>query len=404
MRENEEFGPLKGLKVLDIGTLLASPFGASLLADFGADVIKVELPRVGDNIRRIGKTSSNGNSLSWSINARNKRCITLDMRKEEGRELMKKLVKWADILMENFTPGTLESWDLGYEQLSEINPRLVMVRISGYGQTGPNSKKPGLDRIALAFSGLKYITGYPDQPPVRMGVTIADYLTGTFGALASLMAVYNRDVVGTGKGQMIDLGLYEAPLRISEDIISTYGVYGEVRERVGNKHRSLVPAEVFETKDGRWITLSAGLDSAFRRLTIAMEQEELANDPRFSSIKERAAHADEIHAIVRKWVKKYTADEILSVLERADVPSGLVYNIADIFKDPHIAFRENIEEVCDLSGRKIPVPGITPKFSDTPGKIAWAGRSLGADNDDIYLNLLQLDPDEYEQLKEKNVI
>lgn len=401
---SSEFGPLKGLKVLDIGTLIAGPFGAGLLADFGADVIKIELPKVGDPIRQYGKPTSNGSSLAWVDGARNKHCITLDMRKPEGQELLKRLVEWADILVENFSPGTLESWNLGYSQLSEINPRLIMVRVSGYGQTGPYKNKPGLDRTALSYSGLSYVSGHPDKPPVKMGISIADYLTGTFNALSALMAVYYRDVIGSGKGQEIDLALYEAPFRISEDIIASYGVYGEVRERVGNRHLSMAPAETYMSGDGRWITIHAGLNSSFKRLATAMDMEYLIEDPRFIGMRNRAKYTDELNEIIEKWLQNHTADQVLEKLEAAGVPVAPVNSVEHIFQDPHIAARENIVEVTDSEEGKIPVPGVVPKFSQTPGKIAWSGKSLGADNDHIYLGLLELELMEYEVLKEKNVI
>ncbi|MEH7526593.1 CoA transferase [Bacillus sp. JJ1503] len=404
LSEDAGFGPLNGLKVLDIGTLIAGPFGAGLLADFGAEVIKIELPKVGDPIRQYGRATFNGSSFAWIDGARNKHCITLDLRQEEGQNLLKRLVKWADILIENFSPGTLESWNLAYNQLSEINPRLIMVRVSGYGQTGPYKNKPGLDRIALSYSGLSYVTGHPDKPPVKMGISIADYLTGTFNALSALMAVYYRDVLGSGKGQEIDLALYEAPFRISEDIIAAYGVQGEVRERVGNRHLSLAPAETYMAKDGRWITIHAGLNSSFKKLAIAMGKEYLIDDPRFQGMRDRAKHTDELNAIIEEWLAQLSGEKVLEILDEAGVPAAPVNSVEDIFRDPHIAARENIVEIQDSEMGKVPVPGIVPKFSQTPGKIAWAGKSMGADNDRIFLEILELDPQEYEALKGKNII
>lgn len=403
---NQKYGPLQGLKVLDIGMLIAGPFGASLLADFGADVIKVEQPNVGDPIRQAGKGTADGRSMAWVNAGRNKRSITLDLRQQEGQELFKKLVEWADILIENFKPNTLESWNLGYDTLSKVNPRLIMVRVSGYGQTGPYSHKPGLDRLALGYSGLKYITGYPDQPPVKMGVSIADYLTGTFNALSAIMAVYYRDVRGSGKGQVIDLGLYEPSIRIQEDIITTFGQFGEVRERVGNRHPSFAPAEIFKTSDNRWITIHASLDSKFKSLVKIMGKPELIEDPRFSTMRKRSSEecADELHEIIREWVKEHTAEEITSLLEEADIPVGPVNNIADVFHDEHIIARENITEISDPGLGKIATPNVVPKFSETPGQIWRSGTVVGADNDHVYLRFLGLDEDEYEQLKSKNVI
>ncbi|PWA07708.1 formyl-CoA transferase [Pueribacillus theae] len=398
------FGPLNGLKVLDIGTLIAGPFGAGLLADFGATVIKVELPGVGDSIRSYGKATPSGSSLAWSDGARNKHTITLDMRQEDGQKLIKRLVEWADILIENFSPGTLEKWNLGYEHLSEINPRLIMVRVSGFGQTGPYKNKPGLDRIALGFSGLNYITGQPDHIPVKMGISVADYMTATFNALSALMAVYHRDVVGSGKGQVIDLALYEAPFRVTEDIVPIYGLYGEVRERIGNGHLSLAPAETFEAEDGRYVIIHAGLDNAFRRLAKAMGQAHLTEDPRFSTARERAKHSKKINGIVAEWVRSLPGEEVLLILEKASVPATFVNNIEDIFNDPHIAARENIIKVEDPELGEIHVPGVVPKFSRTPGKVAWAGKKLGQDNDKVFLELLELDKAEYERLKEQKII
>lgn len=404
MTNGKKFGPLQGLKVIDVGTLIAGPFGAGLLADFGAEVIKVELPGIGDSVRSIGKPTKGGGSLSWANGGRNKKCITLDLRKEKGQKVLKKLVEWADILMENFSPGTLESWNLGYDELSKINPKLIMARVSAYGQTGPNSYKPGLDRIALAYSGAKYVTGYPDNPPVRMGISIADYLSGTFNALSSLMAIYYRDVVGKGKGQEIDIGLYEPFFRITEDIVSQYAEHGEIRERIGNGHPSLAPAEVFKAKDDRWITIHAGLDSSFRNLAKAMDKEDLIENPKFKGIRDRAANSEEIHKIVGDWVNQNDSEFILDILDKAGVPVAPVNNIEDIFNDPHFKARENILEIEDPNIGKVKIPGIVPKFSESPGKVLWTGKELGEDNEEIYLDLLGMDENEYEQLKRENVI
>lgn len=401
----KDFGPLKGLKVLDIGTLVAGPFAASLLADFGADVIKIELPGIGDSIRQYGKPIKNGSSLAWLDWGRNKYCITLDMRKEKGQELLKRLVEKADVLIENFRPGTLEKWNLGYGELSKINPRLIMTRVSAYGQTGPYRDKPGLDRIALSYSSLLNITGYPDKPPVKMGISIADYSTAIFAALSTLMAIYNRDVLNTGQGQEIDLGLYEAPLRLTEDIIPEYGYFGEIRERMGNRHKSLSPAEVFETKDGRWVTIHAGLDSSFQKLTFAMGQPELAEEGSpFKTTRQRAQNIDEVNEIVQRYVKSKTLKEVLKELEEAGVPVAPVNNVKDLFHDPHIQHRENIITVKDPEIGEVNLPGVVPKFSKTPGKVEWTGKAIGEDNEEVYLNLLELSRKEYNALRKERVI
>lgn len=405
-KNKPEFGPLNGLKVLDLGMLIAGPFGASLLADFGADVIKIEQPKTGDPSRQAGKGTKDGRSMVWINVGRNKRSITLDLRKREGQEIFKKLAEWADVIIENFKPKTLESWNIGYDTLSKINPKLIMVRVSGYGQTGPYSHKPGLDRLALGFSGLKYITGYPDQPPVKMGVSIADYLTGAFNALSAIMAVYYRDVVGNGKGQEIDLALYEPSLRIQEDIITSFGEFGEVRERLGNRHPSYAPAEIFKTKDGKWVTIHASLDSKFNSLMKIMGKEELIQEDRFNTMRDRSSteSADEVHEMIQDWIIHLTSKEATSLLEEADIPVGPVNNVRDVFEDKHIASRENIVKLADNALGDVSVPNVVPRFSQSPGQVWRPGSLLGADNDEVYLEILNLDENEYENLKAKDII
>lgn len=398
------FGPVQGLKVLDVGTLLAGPFGASLLADFGAEVIKVEQPGVGDPIRQYGLPGDSSDSLAWINEARNKRVITLDLKQERGQEIFKQLVARSDILIENFSPGTFERWNLGWEQLHAVNPRLIMVRVSGFGQTGPYRYKPGLDRIALAFSGFNYVTGYPDRPPVRSTIAIADYLTGTFAALAAMMAVYERDVVGSGKGQMIDLALYEPPFRITEDMVATYARHGVIRQRTGNRNPNSAPAETFAAADGKWVIFHAGFDRLFQRLAQAMGRPDLIDDPRFRTMRDRVTNAEALYDIIAQWMATLPADEIIKTLEDAGVPAGQVYSVADIFEDPHFRARENLLEIEDEHSGRVTLPGIVPKFSRTPGQVVRVGQPLGADNDYVYLKLLKMDPEEYGQLKEQGVI
>lgn len=398
------FGPVRNLKVLDAGTLLAGPFGASLLADFGAQVIKVEQPGVGDPLRQYGPPSDSGDALAWANEGRNKRVITLDLRREEGQEVFKQLVAWADILIENFSPGTMEKWNLGWEQLEAVNPRLIMVRVSGYGQTGPYRHKPGLDRLALAFSGVNYVTGHPDRPPVRSNIAVADYLTGTFAALSAMMAVHERDVLGSGRGQVIDLALYEPPFRIAEDMVATYARYGIVRERTGNRNPNSVPAETFAAADGKWVIFHAGFDRLFQRLANAMGQPELATDPRFKTMRDRVKNADKLDAIIAEWIAQRPAKETVEILEKAGVPAGMVYNVADIFEDPHFRERENLVTIDDPQTGPVTLPGIVPKFSRTPGRIVRVGQPLGADNDYVYLELLGMPEEKYRQLREAGVI
>lgn len=398
------FGPLRGLKVLEAGTLIAGPFGASLMADFGAEVIKIEQPETGDPIRRVGFKHAGGDSLTWSSIGRNKRVVTLNLNKEKGQELFRRLAGWADIVIENFSPGTMERWNLGWDQLHSINPRLIMIRVSGFGQTGPYRHKPGLDRIALGFSGVSYVTGYPDRPPLRSLVPLADYFTGTFAAAAALMAIYERDVLGSGCGQMIDLALYEPLFRISEGIVTAYGYTGHVSTRMGNINPNTIPGETFLAADGKWVILHAGFDQHFWRLARLMGREDLVTDPRYATISARAQHAEELHKIVGAWVRQFSARQVLAMLDAERIPAGLVYSIADIFEDPHYQARDNLIQHEDDRAGTLHLPGIIPKFSRTPGRVVASGPPLGAHNEWVYGELLGLTVEEQNQLKNEGVI
>lgn len=302
--------PLDGIRVLDIGTLIAGPFGATMLGDFGAEVIKVEQPGRGDALRGTPQADGTASrSTNWLVEARNKKSITLNLRLPEGQAMLKELVKLADVVVENFTPGTLDRWGLGWEDLRQINPKLIMLRVSGYGQEGPYSKRAGYDRIALGFSGYMYPTGFPDRFPVRPAFPTADYNTGTFGALAVMFALYQRDVQG-GEGQMVDLALYEPTFRITANMMPNYFRDGEVRERIGNRNPTFSPAGTFETKDGKLVQIAAGGDNVFQRLAGAMGMPALAEDERYSVSRERIARADELEALLADWVKKHDFAEI----------------------------------------------------------------------------------------------
>ncbi|MCX8072406.1 MAG: CoA transferase [Candidatus Binatia bacterium] len=393
--------PLAGIRVLDLGTRIAAPFAATLLAEFGAEVIKVELPGSGDFLRQIGPFEGDY-SLWWAVDNRCKKSITLDLRKAEGRELFLRLVPHTDVIVENFQPGTLERWGLDFLTLRERNPRLILARVSVYGQTGPYRDRPGLDRIGIAFGGLLYLTGYPEHPPVRPGILVADYLTGVFNAFGILLALFHRE--RGGPGQWIDLALYESVFRVLEYTAAAYDRLGLVREREGNRLRNSAPLDNWQTKDGQFICIVAAGDVLFRRLAQAMGQPELVNDPRFATLQDRAAHAEEIHAIVAQWVGQHTATEIEEILVAAEVPVSRVYSIADIFADPHYRARGSLTAVEDSVVGTIRMQGVYPRLSETPGRITRGAPRLGEHNNEIYGGLLGLSSEEQEQLRKLGVI
>ena len=394
--------PLAGIRILDLGTRVAAPFAATLLGDFGAEVIKVELPGTGDFMRGIGPFAD-GYSLWWAVEGRNKKSITLDLRRPRGQELLKRLIAVSDVAVENFQPGTLEAWGLGYDSLRAINPGLILTRASVYGQTGPYRDRPGLDRIGIGFGGLLYITGYPDRPPVRPGVIISDYLTGVFNAFAIMMALYHRDV-HRGAGQWVDLALYESVFRVLEHTVATYDRLGTVREREGNRLRNSAPLDNWETKDGEFMCIVAAGDGLFPRLARAMGRDDLVQDPRFASLTARVAHADEINAIVGDWVRQHTAAEVEALLLPAQVPVTRTYSIADIAADPHYAARADIVEVDDPTIGPLRMQGVYPRLSATPGRIQRGAPKLGEHNDEVYGTLLGLSAAEIAELRAAHVI
>ena len=401
-------GPLVGLRVLDLGTRIGAPFAATLLADLGADVIKVELPGQGDFMRTIGPFE-NGYSLFWAVEGRGKRSVTLDLRKPAGQALLRRLVPLADVVVENFQPGTLESWGLGYDVLSALNPGLILTRVSVYGQDGPYRDRPGLDRNGIATGGLMYITGYPDRPPVRPGIIVSDYLTGVFNAFSILSAVYERDrrARETGeppRGQWVDLSLYESILRVMEHTLAAYDRLGVVREREGNRLRNSAPLDNWETSDGKYVCIIAAGDGLFPRLCRAMGRDDLLQEPRFRTMAQRAEHGDEINGIVAAWVKVRTAREVQDVLERHEVPFGVAYSVADIFADRHIAARGDIETVDDPVIGPVRMQGVYPRFSRTPGAVSRGAPRLGAHNEEVYGGLLGLTTEELEALRRDGVI
>jgi crotonobetainyl-CoA:carnitine CoA-transferase CaiB-like acyl-CoA transferase len=394
---------LQGCRVLDIATFLAGPFCATQLGEFGAEVIKIELPRVGDPTRRFGTMTECGDSLPWLSESRNKKCITLDLRKPEGAALLKRLVAESDVLIENFQPGTMEGWRLGWDVLSEVNPRLIMVRISGYGQTGPYKDRPGFGRIGNAFGGLSFLAGYPDRAPVTPGsATIPDYMSGIYGALGTLLALQAREK--TGRGQVVDIGLYEPIFRILDELAPAFQKAGYVRQRMGPGTVNVVPHSHYPTKDGRWIAIACTNDKIFARLAVAMGQPELADAERWGTLARREAERAAVDEAVGVWTSRYDRADLLRMCEDAQVPCGPVYSIDEIFEDPHYAARENILRVDDPRVGELAVPNLVPRLSDTPGSVHWLGQPLGAHNEEVYGRLLGLDAAEQERLRKDGVI
>lgn len=394
---------LPGVRVLDLATFIAAPFCCTLLGEFGAEVIKVEQPGVGDDLRRLGRGASAGPSYMWLVESRNKKSITCNLRTAEGQALMKRLAIQTGILAENFRPGTMEGWRLGWEDLRAVNPALVMVRISAFGQTGPARARPGFGRIAAAVSGVSYLSGYPDRPPVTPGTpTIPDYLAGTMGALGALVALQHRQ--RTGQGQVVDVGLYEPMLRMLDELIPVYGAIGHKRERIGSGTEYVAPHNHYRARDGSWIAVACTNDRMFERLvTHAMERPELLAE--FASMPERIRRRDELDRVVGKWVETFDAPEALARLDAAQVPCSLVNSVSDLFADPQVAARENIVKVLDPLGGVLHMAGIVPKLSLTPGAIDHPGPvAVGGHNEEIYCGRLGLTSDDLAGLRARGVV
>lgn len=395
--------PLDDIKIIDVSSFLAGPFCSTQLAEFGAEVWKVELPEIGDALRRFGTITKNGDSLPWLSECRNKKSITLDMRTAEGARLMKQLVAKADVFVENFQPGTLEKWGLGWDTLKEINPRLIMVRISGYGQTGPYRDRPGFGRIANAFGGLSFLAGYPDRPPVTPGsATIPDYMAGLYGALGTLLALQARH--RTGRGQMIDIGLYEPIFRILDEIAPAYAYKGLVRQRMGPGTVNVVPHSHYPTRDGRWIAIACTNDKIYARLAVAMGQPELAQPESWGTLANRERDREQVDAHVGEWTSKHDRAELLRICEENQVPCGPIYSIDEIFEDPQYQARGNILKMQDERVGELPIPNLVPRLSDTPGSVKWLGPKLGEHNDEVFKGLLGLTDDDLRRLAAEGVI
>ena len=393
---------LEGIRVLDLGTFIAGPHCATILGEFGAEVIKVEPPGEGDSLRRLGTNTECGDTLVWLSEGRNKKCVTLDLRSERGRELLRELAAQCDVVVENFRPGTLEKWGLGYEALKALNPRVVMVRISAYGQDGPMCGQPGFARVAHAFSGLTYLAGEPGRVPVVPGSTsLADYMSGMYGAIGALVALKARD--RTGEGQCVDMALYESVFRVLDEIVPAYQRFGYVRERMGADTVNVCPHSHYQTRDGKWVAIACSNDSMFERLAGAMGEPALASAERYGPKERRLAARDEVNAIVAAWVASLDCETVLARCEAAGTPAGLIYSIADIFEDPQYRARGNIRTVDSRIG-DLAVPEVVPRLSATPGEIRWLGEGLGAHNDEVLRDVLGLDEGEIGKLREQGVI
>ena len=394
---------LDGLTVLDCATFVAAPFCCTLLGEFGAAVIKVEQPGVGDDLRRLGRRAASGQPDWWLVESRNKKSITCNLRVPEGQALLRRLAASADVLAENFRPGTMERWGLGWEDLRAVNRRLVMVRISAFGQTGPARERPGFGRIAAAVSGAAYLSGHPDRPPVSPGTpTIPDYLAGVFGAFGALTALRHRD--RSGEGQIVDIGLYEPMLRMLDELVPVYGATGYVRERIGSATEYVVPHNHYATRDGGWIAIACTNDRMFERLvTKAMDQPGLVSE--FPTMAMRLARRTDVDAAVARWVGALDATEALAKLDAAEVPCSRVSSVRDIFDDPQVAARENIVARPSPLGGLLHMVGIVPRLSRTPGELREVGPlQIGAHNEEIYCGQLGLSRDELAALRARGVV
>ena len=393
-------GPLAGVRVIELGTLIAGPFCAKTLGDFGAEVIKVEPPGEGDPLRKWRKMR-NGLSLWWHVQSRNKKSITCDLKTPEGQEVVRRLARGAHILVENFRPGAMERWNLGWEALSRENPKLVMVRISGYGQSGPYASRPGFAAIAEAMGGFRYVNGFPDRPPARPNLSIGDTIASLHGALGAIMAL--REAERTGKGQVVDVALYEAVFNCTESLLPEYDGAGYVRERSGSALPGIAPSNLYPCQDGSYVLIAGNADSLFRRLMTAIGREDLRDDPALARNDGRAAQMERIDKAIGEWTSRRSQEEVLEEMEKAEVPSGRIYTAADIAADPHFAARGMIREVLAADGEPLKVPGVIPVLSGTPGEIRAPAPKLGEHTDEV-LGEVGFTKDEIAEMRKRGIL
>jgi succinyl-CoA---D-citramalate CoA-transferase len=399
VEEDNGTRPLEGVRVVEMGSLLAGPFCGQLLADFGAEVIKLEPPGKGDPMRVWGRHRKEGRTLWWPIIARNKKSVTINLREGEGQNLARRLISEADVVVENFRPGTLERWGLGYEDLSGINPGLVMVRVSGYGQTGPYKDQAGFG----SMGGIRHVTGYPDRPPPRVGISLGDSLAATFGALGAVTALYNRQTRG-GRGQVVDVAIYEAVLALMESTIPEYALAGHVRGRTGAILPFVAPSNTYPTGDGDYVVIGANADTVFERFAKALGHPEWADGERYATHHARGENQEELDALISDWTSQRSAEEVLDTMRVAGVPAGKLFTAEDMLSDEHYAARQNIVTVEDPEIGPFPMQNVVPRLSDTPGKVCWTGPKLGQDNDEVFKEVLGMSEEDLDRLRERGIV
>lgn len=393
--------PLRGLKVIDMATMMAAPWAAAYLGDYGAEVIKVEHPKIGDGMRKFGALKD-GQSVFWKTLSRNKRCVTLDVKK--GQAVFLKLIQWADVLIENFRPGTMEKWGLGWEVISEANPKMIWLRVSGFGQEGPYATRGGFGTVAEGMCGFAALNGYPDSPPTLPPNALADGVCSSFAALAIMIALYEREVLGGGKGQIIDISLYEPLMRLLEGNVMEYSVLGLKSQRMGSRIASAAPRNLYKTKEGRWISLSGSAQPIAENVFRAIGRPELISDPRFCDNPSRVKNVVELDAIIGEWIGRHTQEEVMETFLKAQAVVGPIYEMDQIFEDVHFRDRESLVAVEDEDFGRIKMPNTFAKFSRTPGAVQFTGGAKGVDNQKIYCDLLGLSPEELAELQEAGVV
>ena len=398
----ERAGPLTDVRVIELGSLLAGPFCGQLLADMGAEVIKIEAPGQGDPMRIWGQEKANGRSLWWPIVARNKKSVTINCRVPDGQALVRQLVEKSDVLLENFRPGTMERWGLGYDELRQINPGLIMIRVSGQGQTGPYAKRAGYGSIGEAMGGLRYVVGDPSTPPSRMGISIGDSLAATFATVGGLAALHHRN--RTGEGQIVDSAIYEAVLAMMESLVAEYQQTGYVRERTGSILPNVAPSNVYPTADDKMILIAANQDTVFRRFAAAMGRDELADDKRYSTHAARGERQAELDALIADWTKTKSAAELTELMEEHGVPVGKIYRAPDMLEDAHFKARDAIIKVMHPEIGELAMQNVVPKLSLTPGRVRHTGPELGEHNAQVFGEILDLSTAEQEELADNGVI
>lgn len=400
---NSDDKPLAGIKVLDIATFVAAPFAAASMAEFGAEVIKIEKPGVGDSLRNLGTESETGDSWFWINEARNKKCITLDLKQQRGAELFREMVAKADVVIENFRPGTLERWGLGFDDLQKINPGLIMLRISAYGQEGPKKDLPGFARIAQAYAGLTYLTGTQQTAPLIAGsTTLADYLSGLYGAYGIMLALRSRDQ--TGQGQIIDVALHDGIFRFLDEIAAVHDKTGKVRERMGTETDSSCPHSHYPTADGKWVAIACTNDKMFSRLAEVMQQPELANKETWGTKESRLSNRDAVNKTVTEFTRSLSREKLIALCAEGDVPCGPVCSIADIFREEQFSVRDTLTTVDDPRIGSVKTQGVVPKLSRTPGEIRHLGRAMGSDTASVLQEWLDVEESEILELSRQGVV